>query len=163
MFAGFLLRDLHDSERAKTELSVAIRLLPENPDPKLEYARCCLFSRNFVDAERILDSISDTSEFHERVKTKLVDLKIQTNCRKADFYATNQEPIKALESIESLRIYFDGINNPDEKMFQRLTRLKRTVTAVKNSLASHAAYERGVAVQQWINDRCSNISGEKDS
>lgn len=155
MFAGFLLRDLHDAERAAEELLEVIKLLPDNPEPKLEFARCCLYLARFDEAEEILDSLAKATNLHERVQTKIVDLQIQVRCRKADFASTNQEPIRALESLESLRDYFERIQNPDTKMFERLNRIRRTAAHVRNQLSpgghSHA---RAESVLAWIDERC---------
>lgn len=163
MFAGFLLRDLHDAKRASEELGRVIELLPDNPEPKLEFARCCLYLARFDDAEAILNQLAGMSVDHERVQTKIVDLQIQVWCRKVDFSANNQEPLKALESLESLREYFERIIEPDEKMYSRLDRLRRSAAQVRNQLpVVSETHRRAESCLDWINGTCDAFHARND-
>lgn len=162
MFAGFLLRDLHDAERAAAELSVAMTLSPDSPEPRLEYARCCLYLANFDEAERILNQLLVLPDCHERVQRKIVDLQIQVHCRRADFCVANQEPLKSLDSLESLHKYFEAIEKPDQKMFDRLNRVRRTAILVKNFLYQDvSSCERAQNILRWLDDRCEVYQAER--
>ncbi|SFS13130.1 Tetratricopeptide repeat-containing protein [Dyella sp. OK004] len=164
MFAGFLLRDLHDADHAARELEIAMNLLPENPEPRLEYARCCLYLGRFDRAEEILASLATMTNCHERVQTKIVDLQIQIRCRKADSSANNQEPMRAIDSLESLREYFEKIQNPDQKMFDRLTRIRRSAVQARNQLVPGTQpYAKAEALLNWIDETCHTQQCARDS
>ncbi|UNK57208.1 NB-ARC domain-containing protein [Pseudoxanthomonas daejeonensis] len=164
MFAGFLLRDLHDAEKAAEQLTIAMQLAPTSPEPKLEYARCCLYLAKFEEAKNILDALSALPDCHERVRTKIVDLQIQTYCRTADFYSQNQEPVRAIDALEALVIYFDGIEYPDSKMFQRLARVRRAAALCRGAFqASTPNHARSEQILGWIDSRCSEQEADADS
>ncbi len=164
MFAGFLLRDLHDAEKAAEQLTKAIELSPSSPEPKLEYARCCLYLARFDQASEILNELSSMPDCHERVKTKIVDLQIQMHCRTADFFAQNQEPMKAVDALHSLKDYFDKIEYPDPKMYQRLARVRRSGTLARSSLQPNTPhYARAETALQWIDAKCAEQDAYADN
>lgn len=163
MFAGFLLRDLHDAEKAAEQLRVAIQLVPDSPEPKLEFARCCLYLARFDDALEALEKIESIPDCHERVRTKIVDLRIQMYCRKADFYSQNQEPSRALEALELLEAFFNTIEYPDTKMFERLARIRRSAVHARNSFAvGNPSHARAEGVITWIDSKCSEHATEQE-
>lgn len=156
MFAGFLLRDLHDAEKAAEQLTVAMELAPASPEPRLEYARCCLYQAKFEEAKEILECLSTLPDCHERVRTKIIDLEIQTHCRTADFYSQNQEPSKALDALDDLISYFDEIDYPDRKMFQRLVRVRRAAAVCRGCFQPGTPnYLRSERILGWIDSRCA--------
>lgn len=164
MFAGFLLRDLHDAEKASEQLLKAMSLAPSSPEPKIEYARCCLYLANFDEAKRILNELASTSDCHERVRTKIIDLQIQTYCRSADFFHHNQEPTKAIEALDALMTYFDSIEYPDNKMYERLARVRRTAAQSRHAVhPSSAYYSRAEEFLSWVDERCSEHDTSTDS
>ncbi|QNR96418.1 cold shock domain-containing protein [Stenotrophomonas sp. 169] len=172
MFAGFLLRDLRDAEKAAEQLAIAMKLAPLSPEPKLEYARCCLYLARFDEASAILDELSKTPDCHERVRTKIVDLQIQMYCRTADFHSQNQEPMKAIDALHSLKEYFDDIIYPDPKMYERLARVRRSCILSRNSVQPGSPHHvKAEEALLWIDTKCSehetvnsasSIGGELD-
>lgn len=156
MFAGFLLRDLHDAEKAADQLIKAIELSPSSPEPKLEFARCCLYLARFDQASEILNELSAMPDCHERVRTKIVDLQIQMYCRTADFHSTNQEPMKAIDALLNLKEYFDNIDYPDPKMYERLARVRRSGVMSRNSVqAGSPHYVKAEEFLQWLDTKCA--------
>lgn len=161
MFAGFLLRDLNDAEKAAEQLSIAMTLAPSSPEPKLEYARCCLYLARFSEAREILDELIKLPDCHERVKTKIIDLHIQLYCRTADFYSINQEPVRALEALESLSVYFDSIEYPDKKMLERLVKVRRIAAVCRNALQGVVHhYCRAERFIEWLDSRGTALAAE---
>lgn len=160
MFAGFLLRDLNDAEKAAEQLVYAMRLAPLSPEPKVEYARCCLFLAKFEEAQEILSELSNTAELPERVERKIVDLEIQLHCRKADFFASNQEPVRAVDALIDLKNYFDEIEYPDQRMFGRLSKVRRSAIAAKNTLQPGIPLHNSAEdVLVWLDTKISAYEG----
>lgn len=157
MFAGFLLRDLHDAERAAEQLEIAIQLSPQSPEPKLECARCYLYLAKFDEAEYLLTQLAQLSDCHERAMTKIVDLQIQMHCRRADYYSTNQEPRKAIDSLFALRAYFETIEYPDHKMFNRLAKIRRCAIVSRNNLPFDTpSHSRAEEIIEWLETTCAS-------
>ena len=123
LFGGFLLRDMHDSERASEMFKKAHELCPDRPEPKIELARCYLYVRDFDRAEKIIGELELSNLIDEYVKLKICDLHLQLYTRRADRYCTEQQYFSCKKSLLRTREYYLTISHPDRRMRERLAKL----------------------------------------
>lgn len=159
MFAGFLLREIKDSKGAYDQFKEVIRLSPQSHEPKVELARCCLFLGEYAEAISLLGELGSMTDCHERVKTKIVDLTIQLYCRMSDSYSVDQEPLKAVECLISLKAYYDGLDYADERMIRRVLGVKSVALHLRNILpVVSPKYQDCLDIIAWIDRIYSCVS-----
>lgn len=136
LFGGFLLRDVHDTESALAQFQIASSLCPDRPEPKIEYARACLYLRKFEEAKQAIAELESKPQKHEVLAKKITDIHLQLLTRQADYYESTQQPTKALEALQDVRTFFSVISDPDGRMIERISKLRTTVTRVRASFSS---------------------------
>jgi Flp pilus assembly protein TadD len=123
LFGGFLLRDMHDSERASEMFKKAHELCPERPEPEIELARCYLYVRDFGKVEKIINELESKTWADEHVKLKICDLHLQLYTRRADRYCVEQQYFSCKDSLQKAKEYYLTISHPDRRMRERLAKL----------------------------------------
>lgn len=151
LFGGFLLRDVRDTEAALEQFREAAVLCPDRAEPKIEFARACLYLRKFSAAEAAINEIEALPTQHELLAKKITDIHLQILTRRADDYDSTQQPMKALEELHKVRAFFTEIKNPDSRMTERIEKLRGTAIHVRSALShySEKAAQAGT-ILAWI-------------
>lgn len=163
LFGGFLLREVSDTEGAIDQFVKAIELCPEQPEPKIEYARACLFLRQFEKAETAIAELESLPTQHELTVKKVIDIHLQLLTRKADHYSSTQEPLRALEELFKVKEFYTGIAAPDSRMLERIVKIRGTAVHIRNALASNPERAPQIGtILNWIDTVCSQTTDRGD-
>jgi tetratricopeptide (TPR) repeat protein/cold shock CspA family protein len=150
-FGGFLLLSVQDTELALPQFEHAHRLLPEYPEPTTELARCHLYLKQYDEALRVIDSVGSEEILSERLRRKARDLKIQIFQRRAEDLTLDLAQIEALESLEKLRNYVDGIDFLDERMKRHLVSTGPILGMVRQGVRGNPELESRVeSYASWL-------------
>ncbi|MFC5435422.1 tetratricopeptide repeat protein [Rhodanobacter umsongensis] len=161
LFGGFLLRDMHDTEKANEMFERAMQLCPERPEPMIDYARCCLFRRNFVDAMSAIEKLEVGAIRNEHIDMKIADIHLQYFTRYAESCFVNHEYYKCLEALEGSREFYDSISHPDRRMRDRLAKLLYIVAQLKLALGNDVdGCQRVDSFSSWIQGLLFKDSGQ---
>lgn len=153
LFGGFLLRDMHDSEKANEMFERAMQLCPDRPEPRIDYARCCLYRRNFNDALKAIEQLESSAIRNEHIDMKIADLHLQYFTRYAESCFVNHEYYKCIDALEDARNFYGSINHPDRRMRDKLAKLLYVVSQLRVVLSDDlSGCQRVDVFSNWIQD-----------
>jgi len=151
-FAGFLSRHLGDQARALEQLKKAEILAPTSAIVRLECARVLQYQREFDQAESRLRGIQDIDQLSSRTRRVHLDLLLQNEMRKAEFYCGQEAFLRSLECLEAAKRTFDEAPKAliDQRTVGKLSRVKRQIPALRRAFRSLPEEERLSVIEKWI-------------
>jgi LuxR family transcriptional regulator, glucitol operon activator len=153
LFGGFLLRDMHDSEKASVMFKKAMELCADRPEPKIDYARCELYQRHFPEVLGLIEELEGQVLTNEHIISKISDLHLQYHIRFADHCFIRHEFYKCVDALEEVRNFYEKISRPDRKMRDRLGKTLYFLPSLRAALNLDPAMVGRVNVfSGWVND-----------
>lgn len=153
VYGAFLLKDFYDTDAAKVQFQVAMDLAPDLHDPKIEYARCCLYVREFEQAEATIIKLETAGNLSQNHINRVQDVHLQLYIRRADYFCVARNFSEALNELRRAREYFLNVRTPDNRLIEKLEKALVTIGQVR------AAYSGMHAVQRELGDMVSWIEG----
>ncbi|NBJ13373.1 cold shock domain-containing protein [Microvirga arsenatis] len=154
-FAGFISRHLGDQERALEQLLKAEELAPNSAYVKIECARVLQYLRKLDEAEKRLRAIQDIDQLPSRMRRVHLDLCIQNEFRRAEIYASQQEYLAALQSLEQAKQILDGAPSAlvDHRTAKNIERARRRqIPALERAFKGLPEYSRLTDIVRWMLD-----------
>lgn len=153
LFGGFLLRDMHDSEKASMMFKKAMELCSDRPEPKIDYARCELYQRHFSEVFALIEELEGQVLTNEHVANKVSDLHLQYYIRFAEHCFARHEVYKCVEAIEKVKDFYEKISHPDRKMRDRLSKALYFLPSLRAALSlDQIMINRVNAFASWVNE-----------
>lgn len=159
MFATFLMRDMGDAEQAMPHLERARALAPQNLHVQIEFARCCIYQRDFAQARSAVFGDQVPTRVGENIAQRLTDIRAQILQREADFLAGRGEVAKSLAVFAELIEFVDSATDVDLKMVERLRKLGPTIGILRRSNLTDEQRTHLADIEVWHQRRAGRRDG----